>query len=101
MRAERRDANEREIIDALEAAGCCVWQLCAKECADLLVYFPGNFGHLKGVQLPTLNLLEVKDSAKPPSKRKLTEKQVKTHASWPVIVVETVQQALAAVRGGV
>ena len=97
MRKERRDANEADIIAALREAGCEVWQLCKDEPADLLVAAPAEFsyGH------HNLSLLEVKDGSKPPSARKLTAKQVDTHKRWPVIVVEDVQQALQAVRGGV
>lgn len=100
MRAERRDANEAEIIAALREAGCEVWQLCAKEPADLLVFDPQSTGDYLGL-CDGIYLLEVKDSAKPPSARKLTPKQVKTHAKWPVIVISTVEEALLAVRGGV
>jgi len=35
--AAKRDANEREIIDALTAVGCSVFQLSDKGVADLLV----------------------------------------------------------------
>jgi Holliday junction resolvase len=95
MRAERRDANEAEIITALREAGCEVWQLCAREPADLLVLCaPTHDGE-------EVLLLEVKDSAKPPSARKLTPKQQETHKTWPVLVVSTVAEALQAVRGGV
>lgn len=43
--------------------------------------------------------LEIKDSAKPKSARKLTEDQVKWHAEWrgQVAVVENIEQALAAI----
>ena len=100
MRAERRDANEAEIIAALREVGCEVWQLCAKEPADLLVFVPMDTIHGYD-DAGYLRLLEVKDSAKPPSARKLTAKQRITHSKWPVIVVSTVAEALQAVRGGV
>ena len=96
MRAERRDANESEIIAALRDAGCEVWQLCAKEPADLLVYRMGMYA-----DEDDLVMLEVKDGSKPPSARKLTAKQVETHKTWPVHVVNTVAEALQVVRGGV
>ena len=103
MRKERRDANEAEIIAALREAGCEVWQMCKDEPADLLVLpqDPELFGRLGYVPTYPLMLLEVKDGSKPPSARKLTPKQVDTHKVWPVIVVEDVQQALQAIRGGV
>lgn len=101
MRAERRDANEAEIIAALREAGCEVWQLCAKEPADLLVVGGACYCGPSSADSVELFLLEVKDSAKPPSARKLTAKQVETHKRWPVQIVSTVAEALQAVRGGV
>ena len=96
-RAARKDANQGEIVTALRDAGYLVWIL--DEPCDLLV---AKEYETHDVQpLARLWLLEVKDSAKPPSARKLTAKQVETHKRWPVIVVENVQQALQAVRGGV
>jgi hypothetical protein len=94
MRKERRDANEGKIIAALRQAGCEVWQLCAREPADLLVLTPWSTGR-------PLMMLEVKDGAKPKSARCLTPKQQQTHQRWPISVVETVEQALQMVRGGV
>jgi len=101
VRAERRDANEQAIVQALREAGCEVWQLCAKEPADLLVLTGACYGGSADMDSVEVMLLEVKDSAKPPSARKLTAKQVETHKRWPVQVVETVEQALQVVRGGV
>jgi len=49
-RAAKRDANERGIIDALERAGCQVWQLSQRGLPDLLV-----------VRAGVIYLLEVKD----------------------------------------
>lgn len=99
----RRDGNEREIIDALEDMGCKVWQLCDKEPADLLVFLKGCHGEhgVRYARQDFYKLLEVKDPSKPKADRQLTDKQKKTHLEWPIIVVETVEQALQAVRGGV
>jgi hypothetical protein len=87
--AARRDANEPDIIDALEAIGCSVQQLDGDGVPDLLVGRAGvNW------------LLEVKDGDKPASKRMLTASQVDWHRSWNghVDVVESVNEALEAVR---
>lgn len=66
----RRDANETEIVKALRALpGTSVVQLDAP--LDLLV---GR----RGVNL----LLEVKDGSKPPSKRRLTDKEQAFFDSW-------------------
>ena len=44
-------------------------------------------------------LIEIKDGAKPPSARKLTSDQIDFHSAWrgTIVVVESVEQALAAV----
>jgi len=86
-RAARNDDNQQEIVDALRACGFLVWIL--DEPCDLLVHGPrmGAF----------VRLLEVKDGTKSPSKRKLTPKQARSRAEgWPIAVVETVDEALAA-----
>jgi hypothetical protein len=48
-------------------------------------------------------MLEIKDGAKSPSRRKLTPAEADFHAEWSehVAIVETVEQALAAVGVGV
>lgn len=66
--AARRDANEGEIVRALEKLGASVLRMHA---CDLLVGFRGrNY------------LIEVKDGSKPPSARPLTPAQVKLRAGW-------------------
>ena len=85
--AARRDANERDIIDSLRAVGAVVQPLDAKGVPDLLVGFRG-----------VTYLLEVKDSEKPPSARKLTPDQATWHKAWTgglLAVVETVDEAYA------
>ena len=83
-RAAKRDDNEREIVQALRAAGAFVQALSS---IDLLVGHRGAW-----------HLIEVKDGNKPLSRRKLTfdEMQfildVKNRA--PIHVVENVEQAL-------
>jgi hypothetical protein len=91
-RAAKIDANQPEIVEALEAHRCSVKSLAAvgDGCPDLLVWSPWTRSH---------ELLEVKDGAKSPSRRKLTDDQVKFHAKWggPIHVVTSVDEALRAV----
>lgn len=73
MRAAKVDANHGEIVTALRKVGASVQSLAAvgSGCPDLLVGFRGcNF------------LIEVKDGAKPPSARKLTDDQTIWHGAW-------------------
>jgi len=91
-RAARVDDNQAEIVAALRAAGCTVQSLAAvgKGCPDAAVGFRGR--NL---------LLEIKDGAKPPSKRKLTPDEERWHAAWrgQVAVVESVDEALGVCCG--
>lgn len=93
--ASNRDANEREIIDALKAAGAAVQQLDGSGLPDLLVSYRD-----------VLTLLEVKNpKAKGGGKYNtgdgcLTRTQTKWWAEWKgkrPIVVFTVEEALAAI----
>ena len=86
-RAARRDDNEKQIIDALRRCGAYVKVINDDGTFDLLVAYHGA----------TL-LLEVKDGAKPPSARKLTDAEQKFHDEWPndnLHVVNSVDEALA------
>jgi hypothetical protein len=86
--AARTDANQAQIVKALEAAGCVVWVI--RQPVDLLV----------GRGSRTL-LMEVKDGSKPPSRRKTTPVQTSFLATWnggPVAVVTDVESALRAVK---
>jgi hypothetical protein len=89
-RAAKVDANQAEIVAALRQIGASVQPLHAvgQGCPDLLVGWRGM-----------VSLLEIKDGSKPPSARKLTPDQEKWHAAWrgQVAVVETVEQAIAAI----
>lgn len=90
-RAAKVDANQAEIVEALRRIGCSVQPLhsVGSGCPDLLVGVNG------------LNILmEIKDSAKPPSARKLTPDQLIWHDEWrgQVQVVETVEKAVAIVN---
>jgi hypothetical protein len=88
------DSNQSAITDALRGIGASVQPLhtVGKGCPDLLVgYRATNW------------CLEVKDGDKPPSARELTPDEALWHSTWQgrVYVVETVEQALQVVRGGV
>lgn len=92
-RAGRVDANQDEIVSALRKIGVSVQSLAAigKGVPDLLCCFRGR-----------LCLLELKDPSKPPSKRRLTPDQIEWHRAWhgaPVFVVETIDEAIAAIGG--
>ena len=89
-RAARTDANQPEIVAALRAAGCSVASAAA---------LGGGFPDLVVGRGGRTFLLEVKDPAKDVTHRALTPAQRTWHDSWRghVVVVETVEQALAAV----
>lgn len=87
-RAARTDENHEEIVKTLRAAGATVQSLAAvgQGVPDLLVGFRGQ----------TL-LIEVKDAKQPPSKRRLTEDQIRWHGAWrggPLAVVDGIDAAL-------
>lgn len=91
-RAAKVDGNQKAIVAALRKAGCSVQSLASvgRGVPDLLVGCAGrNF------------LLELKDSSKPPSARKLTGDQQTWHDDWRghVVIVETVADALRVVNG--
>jgi hypothetical protein len=91
-RARRTDSNHREVADALEAVGAAVLDIHALPGAlDLLCGYRGR-----------LILLEIKDGAKPPSARRLTEAEADTIGRFmavgaPVYVVASVEDALRAI----
>lgn len=92
MRAARTDANHEAVVKALREAGATVQSLASvgKGVPDLLV----------GYKSQTL-LMEVKDSAKPASKRRLTEDQLRWHGSWrggPLAIVDSPESALSMLR---
>jgi len=84
------DANHTAIVKALRERGCSVQSLASvgKGCPDILV----------GLRKQNF-LLEIKDGAKIPSKRTLTEHEQKFFDTWTgqVAKVESVEEALAAV----
>jgi hypothetical protein len=89
-RAARRDDNEKEIIAAMRAEGAYVKQINDEGLFDLLVSYRGE----------TL-MVEVKDGAKPPSARRLTDAEQKFHDEWPgsdLYIVNSVEEAIALLR---
>ncbi len=92
-KAAKVDRNQPEIVEALRRAGCSVQSLASigKGCPDLIVGRDGqNF------------LIEVKDGAKVPSARKLTEDEKRWHENWSgqVSIIEDIDQALQLVSEG-
>jgi VRR-NUC domain len=79
----KRDSNEAEIVAALRAAGCAVQLLRGNAAGvpDLLIYHPRR----------GLVLIEVKVQ-----RGALSEAQTAWHQQFPVSVVRTTEEALAA-----
>jgi Holliday junction resolvase len=90
MRRAAVDANQSEIVAALRKAGCSVTPThqAGKGFPDLAVGHRGK-----------TYLIEVKDGDKAPSRRKLTDDQVRWHGQWlgHKAVVCNVSEALEAV----
>lgn len=78
--ARKRDANEKAIVEALEAYGAVVFRISGVGCPDLLTLYRGQW-------LP----LEVKAA-----KGQLTEAQVSARTTAPYPIVRSVDQALEA-----
>ena len=88
--AARRDANEDQVVSALQACGAYVKKVNDGGTFDLLVWYRGH----------TL-LLEVKDGRKPPSAQALTSAEEKFHQEWPgdnLHIVNSVESALAVLK---
>lgn len=83
-RNPRRDANEAEIIHALEAIGVIVRRVSSWGVPDLLTFYRGRW-------LP----IEVKHKD-----GKLTGAQETLYEFAPFPIVETVEEALASVEDG-
>ena len=90
-RAARVDDNHPEIVKALRQIGASVQSLASmgQGVPDLLVGYAG-----------ANVLLEVKDSGKSASARKLTPDEEQWHWEWrgTVIVVNSIEEAIIAVR---
>lgn len=86
-RAARTDENHQEIIDAFRKLGYSVYSThrVGSGFPDLVC---GKFGHN--------HLVEVKDSKKSPSQRKLTELEEKFFKDWlgSVHIIESVQDVI-------
>jgi Holliday junction resolvase len=90
-RAAAADANQKDIVSALRAAGAMVIPCHAvgKGFPDLVVGFRGD-----------TFLIEVKDPSQPKHRHELTPAQKLFHATWPgkpIAKVFTVEEALRAV----
>ncbi len=85
--ANRIDANQGRIVEALRGAGAFVRIVTQGDgIPDLLVAY-------RGVTI----LMEVKDGDKPPSARKLTEAEQKFFDEWTggmLVIVNSAQEAL-------
>ncbi len=83
----RSDKNQEQIIKELRQRGISVAVL--SQAGD---GFPDIVAGYKGVNY----LLEIKDGSKPPSKQKLTPKQVEFHEKWrgQIAKVNSIEQAL-------
>ena len=86
--ANRIDANQNAIVEALRKAGAYVRIISQGDgIPDLLVAYKGY----------TI-LMEVKDGNKPPSARKLTEAEQKFFDEWTggmLVVVNSVEESIA------
>jgi len=86
-RANRIDANQNKIVDALRGAGAVVRIVTQGDgIPDLLVAYRG-----------CTVLMEVKDGDKVPSARKLTEAEQKFFDEWTggmLVIVNSVEEAL-------
>lgn len=84
----RLDATHKEIVAEFIRLGCKVQSLATigNGCPDLVVAVPGHD--------PNCIMVEVKDGSKPPSKRGLTEDQIRWHANWSgrIWTIESVEQ---------
>lgn len=89
-RASRRDDNHLSIVQALRKCGIFVW-----DTAGLGSGFPDAMTYFRG----RIELLEIKNPAKPPSGRRLTPAEEKFKHLFPgtVHVVLTVDDALKAI----
>lgn len=89
-RAARTDGNHSEILAALRKAGAGVCDLSrvGQGCPDALVSYHGQW-----------YLVEIKDRAQPPSRRKLRPTQRDWHAqhSAKVHVITSAEEALRAI----
>lgn len=86
-RAGKVDANQGAVVAALRAVGVAVHITSdlGGGFVDIVAHKPGH----------PIRLIEIKDGAKVPSKRKLTAAECAFHRDFPVDIIESVPQALA------
>lgn len=91
--AARIDANQPEVVKDLRAFGCSVQHLhtVGRGCPDILVGFRGKNW-----------LFELKDPAKPPSRRRLTPDEEEWHRKWSgqVHVIHSAEEAMEIMKTG-
>lgn len=89
MQAKRVDSNQPKVVADLRKAGVVVFHTheVGKGFPDIICAYPGDKQNY---------LFEIKDPEKPPSARKLTEKESLFHGTWPgqVNIIETAADAL-------
>ena len=90
-RARRIDANQPEVISALQASG---WRVVTTS------HIGDGFADLIACRRGIVAFVEVKDGSKPPSAQKLTPKEVRFRelvesAGMPYRIVRTVEEALS------
>ena len=88
-RKARTDANHTEIVQAMRSCGWTVFDMSRAGNG-----FPDVLAARRGI----VKLVEIKDGAKSPSRRKLTKDEALVHAAMaaagvPVVIVETIEQA--------
>lgn len=87
-RAARTDGNHAQIAEVLRKAGCSVLSLApmGKGVPDLLIA-RRDIGNV---------LLEIKDGAKPPSRKRLTAPEQRFFDTWlgPLYIVESIDNTL-------
>lgn len=86
--AARIDANQTQIVRALEACGAIVKVIGLP--VDLLIGYKGPHG-------PAFAFMECKDGSRVPSQRKKTKVQTEffeLYAGWPVYLVESPEDAV-------
>ena len=96
-RASKVDANQQQIVSALEAARCTVQSLApiGRGCPDLLVAGPRK-AYFNGKTDVAMFLLEIKN---PDGKDEVNAAQTRWHIEWnaPVYVVRNAEAALRVV----
>lgn len=87
----RVDANQGALNKLARAMGCSVW--VTSDCGEGA---PDAVWGIHGVNL----MIEIKDGAKPPSRRLLTHSEIDFHAKWKgqIAIVSTIEEAAALIN---